>query len=43
MEQTFLKNYFKTLKDLIDIDSFNDDLINVKDILKSTHQEGKKQ
>ena len=42
MEQTFLKNYFKTLKDLIDIDSFNDDLINVKDILKSTHQEGKK-
>jgi len=42
MEQNFLKNYFKTLKDLIDIDSFNDDLITVKDILTSTHQEKKK-
>ena len=42
MEQNFLKNYFKTLKDLIDVEKFNDDLINVKNILKLTHQEGKK-
>ena len=32
MEQNFLKNYFKTFKDLIDVEKFNDDLINVKNI-----------
>jgi len=42
MEQNFLKNYFKTLKDLIDVEKFNNDLIYVKNILKLTHQEGKK-
>lgn len=41
-EKSFLENYFKSLKNLIDIDKYNEGLISVKKILLSTHEQGKK-
>ena len=41
-DKSFLKNYFQSLKNLIDTDKYNEDLVNVKNILKSTHEQGKK-
>ncbi len=38
----FLKNYFDNLKTLLDNEKYLKDLILVKDILKKTHQDGKK-
>ena len=42
-DKSFLENYFKSIKSLIDIDKYNEDLVKVKNILKLTHKEGKKQ
>ena len=39
----FLKNYFSNLNKLINNDTYLDDLIKVKSILKETHLNGKKQ
>ena len=41
-EINFLKNYFTSLKKLLDNDNYLKDLISVKDILKATHSNGKK-
>ena len=41
-DKSFLENYFKSIKSLIDIDKYNEDLVKVKNILKLTHKEGKK-
>ena len=41
-EINFLKNYFTSLKKLLDNDKYLKDLISVKDILKATHSNGKK-
>ena len=41
-EINFLKEYFNSLKSLIDNEKYFDDLIKVKDILKKTHLSGKK-
>ena len=41
-ELNFLKNYFTSLKKLLDNDKYLKDLISVKDILKATHSNGKK-
>lgn len=41
-EIKFLKDYFNSLKSLIDNEKYSDDLIKVKDILKKTHSIGKK-
>ena len=38
----FLKNYFKSLQNLINNENYLKDLVLVKDILKKTHSEGKK-
>ena len=38
----FLQNYFNNLKTLLDNEKYLEDLILVKDILKKTHQDGKK-
>ena len=41
-EINFLKNYFTSLKKLLDNDKYLKDLISVKNILKATHSNGKK-
>ena len=41
-DKTFLNNYFETLKKLIDPEKYISDLERVKNILKETHQIGKK-
>ena len=41
-EIDFLKKYFNNLKNLLDNEKYFEDLIKVKNILKKTHQEGKK-
>ena len=41
-DKTFLNNYFETLKKLIDPEKYISDLESVKNILKETHQKGKK-
>ena len=41
-EIKFLKEYFNSLKSLIDNENYFEDLIKVKDILKKTHSNGKK-
>ena len=41
-DKSFLENYFKSIKSLIDIDKYNEDLVKVKNILKLTHKKGKK-
>ena len=38
----FLKQYFNSLKELIDEEKYLKDLIQVKEILKKTHSDGKK-
>ena len=41
-EIDFLKKYFNNLKNLLNNEKYFEDLIKVKNILKKTHQEGKK-
>tara|TARA_A100001015_G_C15009758_1_gene722431 strand:- start:800 stop:1366 length:567 start_codon:yes stop_codon:yes gene_type:complete len=41
-ELNFLKDYFNSLKDLLNHEKYVDDLILVKDVLKKVHSEGKK-
>ena len=41
-ELNFLKNYFSSLKNLLNNEKYYEDLIKVKEILKSTHSKGKK-
>ena len=41
-EIKFLKKYFNSLKSLIDNEKYFEDLIKVKEILKKTHSNGKK-
>ena len=38
----FLKNYFASLKNLLNNDKYFNDLVKVKEILKNTHSKGKK-
>ena len=38
----FLKEYFGSLKELLNNDKYFEDLVKVKDVLKKTHSEGKK-
>ena len=38
----FLKTYFESLKDLLSNEKYFEDLVQVKEILKKTHSEGKK-
>mgnify|MGYP001224505906 CR=1 FL=1 len=41
-DEKFLKNYFQNLKILLDNEDYLKDLVRVKDILKQTHNNGKK-